>query len=313
MSLGFGPLGQGPVADSSERLSSYIIRTSQLGGSALLQALLENPATAATAQFQLTDVSGYIQAVADLRTYQVFQNVIIDASLIVDGAIHTSQVQSSRLSTGYAECAITTAQVQITAAEATTRENSTFGSITTAQTQTVVVRGNSYVKEDNVGGSGIYYGPWGAPFVLPFAKEYEIVNGKRRKKVRRIQVAVKFSKAERWKRTYYNLGKLSQDVQVTAGNLKELQSIHNNKPKITVNASTLRLIKTVAPHVDISNFTVVESKKKFVDITNLLEKHVLVETGTINQTNYKIDARVIFDSTSFKVTVKLPNKIKVDA
>ena len=132
-----------------------------------------------------------------------------------------------------------------------------------------------------MGGSGIYYGPWGAPFVLPFANTYYEKEGKRRRS--RVAVAVRFSRIDKWKRSAIDTRLLPQDVRVavhipTQEEFSQLVPT-DNRPKVTVNAKTLKFIKSYAPNIDLTNFSLVENKE--VTVEDILSKSNVVDTSNL--------------------------------
>ena len=154
------------------------------------------------------------------------------------------------------------------------------------------------LNKEHMGGSGIYYGPWGAPFVLPFAKEYEEVDGKRKRKVKRIAVAIRFSRGQRWERTAYDVSKLPKNITVSTSipSIKYITTT-DNRPKITVNASAFRLLQS--NNVDVSNITVVESEQVTAD--NFINKETVVGTSNFKESKFKINV-TLDDASEFKVT-----------
>jgi hypothetical protein len=366
MSLGFGALGQGPLGDSQRRLSEFIIRTSQVGGSLSALGLILNDGVLVTTQLaysqslgtltdygsvelaqaqnlssyaivssngalvleqaQTASLFGALIDFAEINTEEVSYSQIV-ATLVDLGNIQSSQTQGLNsyavisndgvLSLTQAQTTSASAIVTVYGTANTKQAQHTFASevlygivgvVNTHQVQTTYARGTVTSKENpnNIGGSGIYYGPWGAPFVLPFANTYYEKEGKKRRS--RVAVAVRFSRVDRWKRTAIDTRLLPQDIRVSVHIPEQDQHVEQVptefKPKFTVNASTLRFLRNRMPSIDLSEFTLVESKK--VTIDDLLPKLNLVEATDIKENSYKINASVFVDRLKFTVAVTMP-------
>ena len=163
------------------------------------------------------------------------------------------------------------------------------------------------LNKEHMGGSGIYYGPWGAPFVLPFANTYYEKEGKRRRS--RVAVAVRFSRIDKWKRSAIDTRLLPQDVRVAVHIPTQEEFSQpvptDSRPKVTVNAKTLKFIKSYAPNIDLTNFSLVENKE--VTVEDILSKSNVVDTSNLKETSYSVDADKFKDRSTFKIQVTMPN------
>ena len=79
----------------------------------------------------------------------------------------------------------------------------------------------------------------------------------------------------------------------------------DSRPKVTVNAKTLKFIKSYAPNIDLTNFSLVENKE--VTVEDILSKSNVVDTSNLKETSYSVDADKFKDRSTFKIQVTMPN------
>jgi hypothetical protein len=197
-----------------------------------------------------------------------------------------------------------------------------YGSITTRQVQTSELAGEVIVKPNKQGvdgGSGVYYGPFGAPFLIPLNQNWWPYG---RRKSNRIEIATRFGRMERWKGIEYNTKAAPPRPKIVASipipaqpKIREdLFTVRSSVPKLLpgkeniISVSSPQFITATIGNVDIGDFVVRESGE--ITINNLQPKKFTVESS-LRSKKYNIDAKIEFNK-NFTVGVKFnnPDKIK---
>jgi hypothetical protein len=188
-----------------------------------------------------------------------------------------------------------------------------YGSVTTEQVQRSAVEVqliNPPKLPTEAGGSGVYYGPFGAPFLIPLDQDWWPYG---RKKRDRIEIATRFSRMERWRGVEYDTTKappkpkiFASTPQIATPRIREdLFTVRTTAPtllprkKTSVMVSDPRYIRTGS--VGIGDFVVRESGE--IVINNLRPVDFLVEAGDITESSYSVNAKIQFNK-NYTVGIK---------
>jgi len=189
-----------------------------------------------------------------------------------------------------------------------------YGTATTAQagqTEDIEVQLINPPKlPTEAGGSGVYYGPFGAPFLIPLDQDWWPYG---RKKRDRIEIATRFSRMERWRGVEYDTTKAPPRPTITTTDIKlagpkkreDIFTVRTTAPtllprkKTSVMVSDPRYIRTGS--VGIGDFVVRESGE--IVINNLRPVDFLVEAGDITESSYSVNAKIQFNK-NYTVGIK---------
>ena len=181
-----------------------------------------------------------------------------------------------------------------------------YGTVSTAQKaqneQIEVQLINPPKPAGQAGGSGVYYGPFGAPFLIPLDQNWWPYG---RKKRDRIEIATRFSRTERWSGIEYDTTKAPPRPTITTTALQvaqpkkreDLFTVRTTAPTMlprktmSVIVSDPRYIRTGS--VGIGDFVVRESGE--IVINNLRPVDFLVETSEITESSYSVNAKIRFN------------------
>lgn len=156
----------------------------------------------------------------------------------------------------------------------------------------------------NRGGSGTYYGPWGAPFLVPLDLSHLVAPTKRDY----IDVAVRFGKGEQWARANATNTLRERTVTVETTEIvpavdRSMSFIKNLPPKKV--DTSLSFIKSLTAPSIINEQQPAETKEEVTDVLESLEviKNSIVET-TVSVSNIK---QIIKEDTEQKpgISVKV--------